>query len=250
MPAGSPAGWGRENAPENLGEAVGRSREDLIQLERKLKALAKEANAVRGLLGKHTLVASSVIHSLPHPQLGLKHPLTLTIEHLNGSTWRAGLADLALSEQARARSAAIQKLSQSLVSTFELLEQDPDRGPQTWERLQQIIYRRPPPRPPSFDPEPAASEAAEPPPTLKEWKESHEPEGEEAIARAWRAGATACFSGETDCPYRAPRLIQGWRRGYQALKRYLESGGLFSCASCCQVMRVFEVTASQKRKAR
>lgn len=97
------------------------------------RPLVQEASAIRNLLGKHKLVAPSVIHSLPHPQLGLTHPITLTIEHLDdGSMWRAGLADLAISEQARSRSEAIQKLSGSLVNTFEMLEQDPARGPQTW----------------------------------------------------------------------------------------------------------------------
>jgi hypothetical protein len=229
----------RRHDPEDAREAHWTARASLRLFEKKIQALSREAGQIYDLLKSHPPTEQVVVHTLPHPDLVLIRPITLTLVSSRGSKWQATLADLPLTAQATTKSAAVQRFRKLLPTTYLAMEQDPSADPEMWTTLQQLIERRalPAPRLSLRQPPQRPDDASTRLPTYEEWKDLNQPEGTLGLVRAWRDGATARFYGESACRYRNPAYIQAWRRGYSSLSGYLEAGGRFTCSLCEQTMR-------------
>lgn len=226
----------RKNVPADAAEAQWRTRADLRLLHRRMRALAADVNKAYTTLRNYVPTENATLHVLNHPHLRLVQPITTSLVSVRGVKWEASLADLpALTVGAVKRTTAINKLAHQLVLAYERLELEPTSDSATWAVLNELIERRPlpPPPPPLVAAPPAAQTIAPPPPTLEEWVRGHLPLSH---PKAWKSGVTARFRGESRCRWREPALIQAWTRGYQALSKYLQAGGLLSCPCCGQVI--------------
>jgi hypothetical protein len=205
-------------------------------LQTQAKVLAREATVIYELMKEHGPSELIVVNSLPHPDLVLIQPISLTLVPVKGVRWRAALRELALSGNAADRDAAVRVVLRRLASTYLTLEQEPSADPEAWQIVQQLVRRTGPrlaaPKPAA--PVPQHDHEHQAAPTLAEWQEANAPRGESGVVIAWRTGASARFHGRRKSRYKDLLYVTSWWSGHAAMESYLAGGGLIACQLCNQ----------------
>jgi hypothetical protein len=115
----------------------------------KIRILERQVGEVYQLMKRLLPSDNVVVHALPHPELALVAPTTVTLAPIAAASWQANLPELSLAVRAKTREAAIRGLLRTLVNKYLTLEPDPTRDLPTWLLLQQLVRRCNPRHPPS-----------------------------------------------------------------------------------------------------
>lgn len=223
----------RKTKVERDVRAYWRARAALRLLKRDANALAGVAVGIYDLLRKNPPSELVVVHALPHPELALQGPTTLSLAPIRGRRWQAVLPELAIAGAGETEESAVRAVVKTLTSGYLTLERDPSADPERWQLFQQLVRRLPlADSAPTGAPSPAVVLEPGTLPTFEDWLERNAPRTSHTLYMAWKNGANTRLHGKSECQYRGLRYIKAWREGFSAMDRYLKAGGVMACPSC------------------
>ena len=109
-----------------------------------LGVASRELKTLYRLLRKNSPTVSAQISTLAEPELALVHPIQVLISPLRHLYWRASLAEVRLTGDGKTYDEALLALRGEILRVYRELREAPEKDPERWNVLDQLIRPRRP----------------------------------------------------------------------------------------------------------